>query len=66
MLTDLMQAIVGYRETEKGKWKNSLSLSAIKNLQDRAVNAVSGKVLQPLPLIHVLDLAEDGYELHLG
>ena len=53
---DLLQAIHGYRETEKSEWKseNQQVLSRIRQL---AFDDPS----QTLVHVHVLDIAKDGY-----
>ena len=54
------QAIIGFRETEKSRWTSAGSSAVIERLISKATSSVKGKKLEPLPLIHVLDLAPDG------
>ena len=54
-----MQAIEGYKETEKIKWSEA-SQPVIARLRREAAMAVPDKELQTLEEIHVLDLAADG------
>ena len=53
------QVITGFRETEKSHWKNEICQSVIRRLQDVTVYN-SDSVSRTLPLVHILDLAEDG------
>ena len=55
-----LQAIRGYRETEKSHWSD-VNRSIIDRLKRTATTAVEGKVLTPIEEVHVLDLAKDGH-----
>lgn len=52
----LIQAIASYRETEKNTWKEDNN----RQLVDRVRQFIFPKTEQPLPLVHILDLAADG------
>ena len=52
-----MQAIVGFRETERKTW-NPVNSETIKRLRETAFDP---KGSRHLPYVHVLDLAEDGH-----
>ena len=51
-----MQAIHGYRETEKSRWSQE-ALSIFQRIRDTAFLAD----LELLPHVHVLDLEKTGY-----
>lgn len=50
------QAIHGYRETEKSRWS-----SETQTILQRVRQAAFQPGASQLPLVHVLDLAENGY-----
>ena len=52
-----LQAIVGFRETERKNW-NPINSETIKRLREAAFDP---KGSRHLPYVHVLDLAEDGH-----
>ena len=52
-----LQAIVGFRETERKNW-NPLNTATIQKLRDTAFTTKESRLL---PYVHVLDLSEDGY-----
>ena len=54
-----LQAIEGYRETEKSCWTEE-SMALVDRLCGWTRNAVKGEKLETLAGIHVLDLAKDG------
>lgn len=56
----VLQAIEGYRETEKSQWMEGSS-HVIQRLKNVTQTAAPGKTLQTLTDIHVLDLAQDGH-----
>lgn len=51
-----LQAIHGYRETEKSKWGPKTQF-----ILQRVRDCVFSSEATQLPLVHVLDLAENGY-----
>ena len=51
------QVITGFRETEKSHWKNEICQSVIRRLHLVLYHYL---VSSTLPLVHILDLAEDG------
>ena len=53
-------AIIGYRETEKVNWNNSVCEAVINRLREATKNAVQDATMELIPSIHVLDLASDG------
>ena len=57
--------ITGFRETEKSHWKETLSHSVIERLQEITKTSATNNA-QSLPLVHVLDLAHDGYVMMEG
>lgn len=52
--------ITGYRETEKSNWSDPVCRSVIERLQQVTKSYSTVGTGDTLPLIHVLDLAEDG------
>lgn len=55
----LLQAIEGYRETEKLEW-DPVNCSVVERLKIAACEAIGTDHLSLLPSLHVLDLATDG------
>lgn len=55
----LLQAIEGYRETEKLEW-NPVNCPIVERLKIAACEAIGTDHLSLLPSLHVLDLAADG------
>ena len=55
----LLQAIEGYRETEKLVWSPVNSL-VVERLKKATCKAIGTNRLSLLPSLHVLDLAADG------
>lgn len=59
LIVNYIQAIEGYRETEKSRWSDA-SQPIIDRLKNAVTGAVDGKSLTPLEEVHVLDLAKEG------
>ena len=55
-----LQAITGYRETEKDTWQELESQQVVKRLLEVTKTAMEGTTLEPLSHVHILDLAPDG------
>lgn len=53
---NLFQAIHGYRETERLNWNDSNS-----PIIERVKNVAFPKDVNPLKLVHIIDLSEKGY-----
>ncbi len=58
--TPCPQAIEGYRETEKSQWWEE-NWAVIDRLRTVTTTSLRGRSLTPLPAVHVLELAADGY-----
>ena len=54
-----LQAIEGYRETEKTQWQ-AANMAVVEKLKDVVESAAEGEELRALDEVHVLDLAKDG------
>jgi len=54
-----LQAIEGYRETEKALW-SAENMAVVQRLKRVASHAVENRQLSVLEEVHVLDLAKDG------
>ena len=54
-----MQAIEGYRETEKTQWREE-NMAVVQRLKVIAETATEGREVRALDEVHVLDLAKDG------
>lgn len=56
----VLQAIEGYRETEKRQWSED-NMTVIQKLKDAVESATdNGAIVNTLDEVHVLDLAHDG------
>lgn len=54
-----LQAIEGYRETEKAHW-SAENMAVIQRLKRVASHVVENRQLSVLEEVHILDLAKDG------
>ena len=57
-----MQAIEGYRETEKTHWVDPTNIAIVRKLKDVAEAAATEEAepQRALDEVHILDLAKDG------
>ena len=55
----LLQAIEGYRETEKTQWREE-NAAVVQRLKMVAETVMEGRTVRALDEVHVLDLAKDG------
>lgn len=56
------EVIVGFRETEKFLWMQPKNMSIVKRLIEKtASSAIQERKQETLPLMHILDLAADGW-----
>lgn len=57
----MLQAIEGYRETEKTSWDAPTNIAIVRKLKDVAEATVTEERSQTaLDEVHILDLAKDG------
>ena len=54
-----VQAIEGYRETEKAQWGEE-NIAVVQRLKVIAESVTEGREVRALDEVHVLDLAKDG------
>lgn len=57
----IVQAIIGYRETEKQIWKEKDNSAIVERLGKEVISFYGNKSAEILPHVHILDLAADGY-----